>query len=471
MTGSVKQDMEADSTPFIPISVSRDNNSSQKEQLATPNLDQTSSINITLNKFVDLQVRQTELNSQLINQQRSFHLPVKEPPIFSGNPFKYPAFITAFDAIITANVTANRDRLFFLEKFTSGKANDSIKGFLAARSDTVYREARKLLDQCYGNPVIVAESFKYSLRNWRQINEGDSKELKDFSDFLIRCQEAMKAMKSMTELDSSQVLLSLSAKLPSYSGVKWCRFTHEEQMKRECPIRFKDFVQFVKLEAELANDLLFSPDALKKERKKGSGEQRDRSARPRCQNYGSNTGQSFVSSATPMKSRQINQTTPTSTQLPPCSICMGNHPVAKCIKLSSASLDEKYDIVWSKRLCFRCLKPAHLSRDCQSRSNCRDCNKRHHTLLHGVNLTNKTGQIHSQDGIREVKTSHPNSAAATVNASSVSLTLPGESAVITNSKICQSLSHRDHPRKEIKVYALLDDASDTTFVTNQVKDE
>ena len=203
-TGSVKQEMKTDSTPFIPISVSRDNNSSQKGKLATPNLDQTSSINLALNQLVDLQVRQTELNSQLINQQRSFHLPVKEPPIFSGNPFKYPAFITAFDAIITANVSADKDRLFFLEKFTSGK------GFLAAGSDTAYKEARKLLDQRYGNPVIVAESFKSSLRNWRQINDGDSKELQDFSDFLIRCQEARKAMKSMTELDSSQVLLSLS---------------------------------------------------------------------------------------------------------------------------------------------------------------------------------------------------------------------------------------------------------------------
>ena len=137
----------------------------------------------------------------------------------------------------------------------------------------------------------------------------------------------MKTMKSTTELDSSQVLLSLSAKLPSYSGVRWCRFDHEEQMKCECPIRFKDCVRFVKLEAELANDQIFSPDALKRERKKGSGEQRDRSSKPRRQNYVGNTGQSFASSVTPIKSRQSNQTASPSTQLSPCSISMGNHPV------------------------------------------------------------------------------------------------------------------------------------------------
>ena len=378
------------------------------------------------------------MNSQLINQQRSFHLPVKEPPIFYGNLFKYPAFITAFDAIITANVPADRDRSFFLEKFTSGKANDSVKGCLAAGSETAYKEARKLLDQRYGNPVIVAESFKSSLRNWRQISDGHSKELQDFSDFLIHCQDAMQAMKSTTEKDSSQVLLSLSAKLSSYSGVKWCRFAHEEQMRRECPIRFKDFVQFVKLEAELAKDAIFSPDALKKERKKGSGEQRDRSAKPKRQNYGGNTGQPFVSSVIPMKSRQINQTASPSTQLPPCSICMDNHSVAKCIKLSSASLHEKYDIVRSKRLFLRCLKPGHLSRNCQSRSNCRDCNKRNHTLLHGVNPTKKKGQIqsyHSQGGIQEAQNSHPDFVAVTANATSVSLTSPDELRVTTSSKI------------------------------------
>ena len=36
----------------------------------------------------------------IISQQKTTHLPVKEPPIFSGDPFEYPAFITAFDSIM-----------------------------------------------------------------------------------------------------------------------------------------------------------------------------------------------------------------------------------------------------------------------------------------------------------------------------------------------------------------------------------
>ena len=61
-------------------------------------------IGVALNHLVNLQTKQTELSLLLINQQKAVHLPVKEPPVFSGNSFEYPAFITAFDSIIASNV-------------------------------------------------------------------------------------------------------------------------------------------------------------------------------------------------------------------------------------------------------------------------------------------------------------------------------------------------------------------------------
>ncbi|EDO31727.1 predicted protein [Nematostella vectensis] len=47
-------------------------------------------------------------------------------------------------------------------------------------------------------------------------------------------------------------------KLPSYAGVKWCRIAHERQQKERRAVGFKEFVAYVKLEAELANDPVFS---------------------------------------------------------------------------------------------------------------------------------------------------------------------------------------------------------------------
>ena len=101
----------------------------------------------------------------LVKQNQLNNLPVKEPPVFSGDPFDYPAFITAFDSIISQNVSSNMDRLYFLETYTKGKANEVVKGFLAVKSDSAYDEARKLLNQRFGNPVHVAEAYKKRMRS------------------------------------------------------------------------------------------------------------------------------------------------------------------------------------------------------------------------------------------------------------------------------------------------------------------
>ena len=65
---------------------------------------------------------------------------MKEAQVFSGDSFKYPAFITAFDSIIANKVHTDKDQLFFLEKYTDRSANEEIKGSLATNSDIAYNQ-------------------------------------------------------------------------------------------------------------------------------------------------------------------------------------------------------------------------------------------------------------------------------------------------------------------------------------------
>ena len=113
----------------------------------------------------------------------------------------------------------------------------------------------------------MAEAYKSRLRNWPQIKDRDSAGLQAFSDFLFRCQEAVKIVRSKGELDSIQNLIQVSAKLPSYCGVKWCRHAYDTRTKSGSNVSFSEFVQFVKGESDLANDPVFSPDALRRERR------------------------------------------------------------------------------------------------------------------------------------------------------------------------------------------------------------
>ena len=124
------------------------------------------------------------------NKKITCHL--KTPQFFSGNAFDYPAFTTAFDSIICEKVPSNKDRLYFLDEYTAGKVKEVVKRFLAVNSEYSYTEARTLLDQCFSNPVYMAQTYNSRLRNWPQTKDGDSVALQEFSDFLFRCQEAVK---------------------------------------------------------------------------------------------------------------------------------------------------------------------------------------------------------------------------------------------------------------------------------------
>lgn len=223
-----------------------------------------------IKELIKLQDRQTELSTAIAHQQRINSLPVREPPMFSGDVMDYPIFIQAFETIIESEVEASRDRLFFLNKYTTGRANDVIKGFVAMNTGNGYKQAKKLLAQKFGDPYHVAESFKSRLRGWARICEGESSGIQEFSDFLIRCREAMKSMRYMSELNSTETLVQVSAKLPSYSSVEWCHYACDLRERTKDVVLFNDLADFVKLEAELATDPVFSPNALKRERNKES---------------------------------------------------------------------------------------------------------------------------------------------------------------------------------------------------------
>ena len=126
--------------------------------------DQTNEIQeTTLRDFVTLQAKQADLSALIVDQQRMSCLPAQEPPVFNGNYFDYPVFISAFDAIMSRRVTSDKDKLYFLSKYTTGKAHEVVKNFLMLNSEDGYAQAWKLLAERFANPFRVAESYKAKL--------------------------------------------------------------------------------------------------------------------------------------------------------------------------------------------------------------------------------------------------------------------------------------------------------------------
>ncbi|XP_020611249.1 uncharacterized protein LOC110049762 [Orbicella faveolata] len=345
-------------------------------------------------------------------------------------------------------------------------------------SDSAYERARNLLDECFGNPIHVTEAYKSSLRSWPKINDGDSSGIQEFSDFLIRCEEAMKTMQSMGDLNSTETLRLVSSKLPSYSGVKWCWHAHEAHTKSKKIVTFEDFARFIKDKAELVNDPIFSPNALKAERRKSDTPfKMGRRTRP-SKGDSSSSASAFAVSSTQPPDNFVPPSKPPAEQTDQtCPLCNSQHTLVKCNKFLKKSVDDRSEFLQNKGLCYGCFGKGLMSSGCRNRATCKECGRHHHTLLHIVNPNNQqpdsklpaTPQASNKKETPSEKS--PPSDTANSNLISVvnnSSSEPGN--VITNCRIVQVvLFHKESPLKTVKVYALLDDASDTTFVTTQMQ--
>ena len=404
---------------------------------------------VALQEIVKLQVKQTEISSLIAEQQRISSLPIQEPPTFGGSFFDYPVFMRAFETIIEGRVAADKERLYFLNKYTTGKANEVIKGFVILNSNDSYKRAKKLLTQRFGDPHRVSNAYKLRLRNWPQINEGDSNGLQSFSDFLGQCEEAMRSIEFLKDLNSTEVLKQVSSKLPSYSGVKWCRNAFDTRKRSGRVVTFHDLVKFVESEADLATDPVFSPDALKAERRKIPDKSKPGLNRRRPP--GSN---SFAIAADQPQDKNSHSTK--NKQARSCPVCSEPHTLHNCDEFIKKNRDERLEFIQSKGLCFGCLNKGHHSKDCRKRLTCKTCGNKHPTILHYSPKDTKEPSNHEE--------TETNPEQAVSNCSSVCHSI-GERGSITNSMIVPVwICHKDSPQREVMVYALLDEASDTTFI-------
>ncbi|XP_073819882.1 uncharacterized protein [Musca autumnalis] len=65
-----------------------------------------------------------------------------------------------------------------------------------------------------------------------------------------------------------------------------------------------------------------------------------------------------------------------------CGLCQDDHAISSCRRFLGLSPQQRYETIERRGYCRNCLARSHLAPDCQSLIGCRNCNGRHHTLLH-----------------------------------------------------------------------------------------
>ncbi len=138
---------------------------------------------LTLN---DVLIRQNEISTLILKSQQKANLPKHSPENFDGTDItKYRSFMLSFERVIEARCEDDVDRLYYLEKYTSGLPLQLVHSCRNRDTALAYREAKLALEKEYGNKYRVTNAYMSRMNQWKPIKNEDPKALQDLSIFLF----------------------------------------------------------------------------------------------------------------------------------------------------------------------------------------------------------------------------------------------------------------------------------------------
>lgn len=377
-------------------------------------------------------------------------LPVPEPSVFNGDPIQFLEWKASFMSLIEAKAISSVDKLYYLRKYVGGPARKTLEGTFYRNDEEAYKDAWKRLDHRYGQAFIIQRAFREKLADWPKIQPKDAVGLRDFSDFLNACQDAMSHVKSLGILNDCEENRKLVQKLPDWAVSRWNRKATEFLNKNQEFPSFQDFATFIAMEAEIACNPITSFHALRPP----DTSQEKQSKRDPKRNKASVL--STQTEANDDKQRPIK-----GKARPPCAFCQDEqHRLHGCPKFMDKTLEERRQYVKENKLCYGCTKPGHNAKDCKHKHSCNTCKGKHPTCLHDDNYVKRekpTPQENpSQSNVKETQ------------ATSMSVNTAGEEQSNTSMIVPVWVSSKNNTATEKLVYALLDTQSDTTFIDHEV---
>lgn len=277
--------------------------------------------------------------AQAIQESVAAHrLPIPTPSVFSRDPIHYIEWRASFQSLIDQKNISSADKLYYLKKYVCGAAQKCLEGTFYRSDEEAYRDAWIKLNQRYGQPFVIQRAFRDKLSKWPKIQPKDAEGLRTFSDFLNACLQAMPHVKSLEILNDCEENQRMMLKVPDWLAARWnCQVTKTLMDGREFP-SFKDFTNFLSLEAEIACNPVTSLHALhSSNERKGAKE------------FKGNKANVLSTQAAATE----NNSTINGKSKPPCMWCKNDkHQLSKCADFQEQSLNNKRKHVKENKLCY-----------------------------------------------------------------------------------------------------------------------
>ena len=265
---------------------------------------------------------------------------------FHGDPMSYHSFIRSFEENVEKMLPDDGARLARLIHLCKGEAGRAIRCCNLMDPKQGYARARRLLKQRFGDKHTITELWI------KKLNEGGPQvNLQEYADELLDCYELLNALGALQEMDEQRNLLAMVTRLPMHLQNKWQDYVFDLRSRKDRRPTLKDVVEFVDRAAAVVSDP--------------------------------------VHGSASMRSKRVEKTTTRVAYVATADVCCpicddGEHSVPQCRKFLNMSPNDRLDVALKNQICFMCLTPGHITRECSNPVKCqeRKCGQRHATMLH-----------------------------------------------------------------------------------------
>ena len=378
-------------------------------------------------------------------------------PKFDGNKATFEEFWCLFDSLVDKSSEPVNIKMARFRECLSGRALEAIRGL--GVSEAEYKEAKEIIQSKFGGERRQLRAYMEELEKTQPLRNNDVSSFDRFTDLVRVTVAKLKAEGREAELGEGSLHGQLVKKLSSQQVESYSRWLNVHSktpsvtnlcdwLKKEVAIKMEAAEMAHGLEQKPLGDPPF---------KRASG------LKPRT----------FFSEV----DKKSNQ------QRPPCQFCGQNsHPIWYCKKYEALVVDQRWKTAKEKALCFRCLSKDHHRKDCRRTGRCGvdGCSLSHHHLLHDPERQKKNGAYVSHPPRKEAappkSSDAPREGANAENGSEN----PGEGAhtnvttTMNTKSSVEAYSLRTVPvwvkanGRKMKVNAVLDDASNETFMNEEL---
>ncbi|XP_072178274.1 uncharacterized protein [Diadema setosum] len=392
-------------------------------------------------------------------QQRlleSVSLPQIDLERYDGNPLKFHEFWRGFENCVDQTTVSDAVKLDRLLRYCAGDVRRLLQPCLIMKASEGYHKAKSILQEKYGDPVLIADAWLRKVTEGKRISPQDRRGLGEMADEILICVRTLEAIGQRSELTSQRVLLQVTERLPYYLRARWLKVVSTARKDRRLP-SISDLVTLLQEVAKEENDPVF-----------GRLLERDVSKTPSMKKRASSKGHRGVFTAS---------TDDGDVKTRPCVKCKGNHTLFGCEQFKQLEPDERLKLAKDEKLCFNCLKKGHGANGCKVNRVCtvKGCGKKHTKFLHLPRQPSQPGRNALPPNAQETRRDEPRSSSTAGEASNHSSARVGEMAsnvIGAGSKIALPIvAVRVRAKGKdtyFDTYALLDSGSTSTFCTTEL---